>query len=114
MIILPVIKGEKLELRCYNGMQGLRKGSYNIEEPTGPLFSEYAKIDLAIIPGVAFDAMGNRLGRGKGYYDRLLPYMEAYRIGICFGFQVIDGIPAEPFDCVMNEVWTEKGRLSKK
>ncbi len=110
-IILPVVKGEDLELRYYTGKQGLKKGSYGIEEPTGRLLEDYRLIELAIIPGVSFDLQGNRLGRGKGYYDRLLPHLQAYNIGICFEFQVSRSLPTEAFDQKMDEVWTENGSL---
>lgn len=110
-IVLPTVKGDELELHYYTGRNDLRKGSYGIEEPTGELLSNLQEIDLAIIPGVSFDGKGNRLGRGKGYYDRLLPRLSSYNIGICFHFQVCPEIPSEPFDCSMHEVWTEKGRL---
>ena len=68
-ILLPVIKDDELVLKKY---QDLRLGKYNIMEPTGDVFLDYDKIDLAIIPGRAFDLNNNRLGRGKGYYDRFL------------------------------------------
>lgn len=111
-ILLPVVKGDILELRIYAGKQSLKTGeAYHIEEPTGETFTAYEKIDFSIIPGVSFDTQGNRLGRGKGYYDKLLPLLHSYNIGICYGFQVSEKIPAEPFDQVMNEVWTENGRL---
>ena len=51
-------------------------------EPTGEAFTAYEKIDFAIIPGVSFDARGNRLGRGKGYYDKLLPLLHSYNIDV--------------------------------
>ena len=109
-ILLPVVKGDELELHRYTGKQDLQAGPFGIEEPTGPLFTDYEQIDLAIIPGMAFDAFGHRLGRGKGYYDRLLPRLTAaYRIGICFGFQLCPCVPTEPFDLSMHEVWTEHG-----
>ena len=111
-IILPVVIGEcDLELRRYTGKQDLSKGAFGIEEPTGSPFNEFEEIDLAIIPGVSFDAQGNRLGRGKGYYDRMLPKVSSPKIGICFDFQISKTIPTETFDHVMDEVWTEKGRL---
>ena len=105
---MPVVKGDELELRYYTGKQDLQKGSYNIEEPQGELLTNYDKIDLAIIPGVAFDSQGNRLGRGKGYYDRLLKQLNAYKIGICFHFQICTHIPTETFDKPMDEVWSEE------
>lgn len=76
-------------------------------EPVGSLFpqEEYDQIELAIIPGMAFDAMGHRLGRGKGYYDRLLPQLTAaYKIGVCYPFQFVSDVPSEEHDVRMNEV----------
>ncbi len=114
-ILLPVVKGDTLELRLYTGKQCLATGeSYGIEEPTGEAFTHYNEIELSIIPGVSFDAQGNRLGRGKGYYDRMLPLLSSYNIGICFGFQVSPSIPCEPFDRPMDEVWTEAGRTRQQ
>ena len=78
-------------------------------EPQGKDFTELEKIDLAIIPGMAFDKEGNRLGRGKGYYDRLLQQLRdctIYKIGICFDFQFLDHIPTEPHDIPVDEVIT--------
>jgi 5-formyltetrahydrofolate cyclo-ligase len=103
-ILLPVVVGDDLELRLYSGRDSLRVGAYNILEPVGPVFSDYDSIDLAVVPGVAFTADGIRLGRGKGYYDRLLPRIKARKIGICFPFQILHSIPAESFDIRMDEV----------
>ena len=76
-------------------------------EPTGPLFADYSKIQLAIIPGMGFDRQGNRLGRGKGYYDRMLAKLShAYKIGVCFPFQLFDKIPTDIYDITMDEVLT--------
>ena len=106
-ILLPVVTGDDLELRLYTGPEDLTIGAYGIEEPTGALFTDYSAIDLIVVPGVAFDRNGNRLGRGKGYYDRLLPRIpSAYKIGICFPFQLVDEVPAEPFDIRMDEIIT--------
>lgn len=106
-ILLPVVIGDELELRCYTGPGDLAVGAYGIEEPTGERFSAYEEIDLAIIPGVAFDRQGHRLGRGKGYYDRLLPSLpHTYKIGICFPYQLVDEVPSESFDICMDEVLT--------
>ena len=107
-ILLPVVIGEELELRTYTGPNDLRIGAYGIEEPVGTPFTDYAAIDLAVIPGVAFDSRGNRLGRGKGYYDRLLPHMPTtYKIGICFPFQLVKEVPAETSDNRMDEIVTQ-------
>ena len=68
-------------------------------------------IDLVIVPGVAFDRQHNRLGRGKGFYDRLLSTLSAPKIGICYSFQLKEHIPTEPFDKKMDLILTEKETL---
>lgn len=111
-VLLPVVKGDVLELRVYAGKECLKTGeAYHIEEPMGEAFTAYGQIDFAVIPGVSFDSEGNRLGRGKGYYDRLLPLLHSYNVGICYEFQISEHIPTEPFDRTMDEVWTENGRF---
>ncbi len=106
-LLLPVVKGEALELRLYRPGEALLKGRFGIEEPAGAAFTRFASIALAVVPGVAFDRGCHRLGRGKGYYDRLLPQLSAaYKIGVCFPFQLLDEVPTEPFDMPMDEVIT--------
>lgn len=100
-VLLPVVVGDDLELRVYEGDSSLSVGAFGIKEPIGPVFplSEYDSINLAIVPGMAFDAYGNRLGRGKGYYDRLLPRLRnAMKIGVCFPFQMVERVPSEVHD----------------
>ena len=106
-VLLPVVVGDDLELRCYQGTHELKMGAFGIAEPTGPLFTDYAKIDFVAVPGMAFDKNGNRLGRGKGYYDRLLPKLtHAYKAGICFPYQLVDEVPVEDTDIPMDAVLT--------
>lgn len=105
-VLLPVCKGDELELRLYEGETSLAEGSFGIMEPQGSLFlpGSYGEIELAVIPGMAFDRAGHRLGRGKGYYDRLLPQLTNARLqGICFPFQFFDAIPSEAHDVAMHE-----------
>ncbi len=104
-IVLPVVSNNILELRIYSDPDDLAIGSYGILEPTGTLFTNYNAIDLAIIPGMAFDSNNNRLGRGKGYYDKLLPMLKATKAGVCFPFQILDEIPTEEFDVKMDLVF---------
>lgn len=106
-IILPTVIGDDLVLYRYDGPESLHPGSFGILEPTGDTpFTDYSRIALAVIPGMAFDRLGNRLGRGKGYYDRLLPRLpHAYKLGLCFPFQLLDEeIPHESFDQKVDEV----------
>lgn len=103
--ILPVVRGNELELRFFDGIQSLKQGSsFGIMEPTGKIVNDLTGIDLIIVPGIAFDKAGNRLGRGKAYYDKTLSNCNALKLGVCFDFQLIENIPIEPHDIIMNEV----------
>ena len=106
-ILLPKVTGETtMELRTYRGDADLSIGYFDIMEPSGLPFTDYDKIDVAVIPGMAFDQRGNRLGRGKGYYDRFLSKLPThiYKIGVCFDFQKFEIIPASPTDVAMDIV----------
>lgn len=105
-IILPSVVGDMLELHIYDAASSTKHGAFNIVESCGRRLTpdEYSSIDLAIIPGVAFDQAGNRLGRGKGYYDRLLPLLTCHTIGLCYPHQYIDEVPHEPHDIPVDEV----------
>lgn len=105
-VLLPKVVSETdMELRVYTGPQDLRVGAFGIMEPCGEVFTACEDIDLAVIPGMAFDRHGNRLGRGKGYYDRMLARIpHAYKIGLCFDFQLVDQVPTEPTDIPMDEI----------
>ena len=85
----------------------LKKGRFGIPEPAVPVFATEDELDLIIVPGVAFDRTGHRVGRGGGFYDRLLPQYRAVRAGICFGFQCLEPIPAQEHDIRMDWVVTE-------
>lgn len=104
-IFLPKVVGDDLILLPYS-RQKLATGAYGIEEPTTVTPVSPSQIDLIIVPAMAFDSWGNRLGRGKGYYDRLLSQSAATRIGIGYDFQLLDCIPAEPHDIKMHYIFT--------
>lgn len=107
-LLLPLVEGDDLYLLPYQGRESLKPGAFGILEPVKPQRPVTKnEMDLIIVPGVAFDRQCNRMGRGKGYYDRLLSDSETPKIGICFGFQLFDSIPAEPFDQKMNLIITE-------
>lgn len=100
-VLLPkVLDDETMELRRYTGRHDLREGAFHIMEPIGALFTSSA-IDIALIPGVAFDAFGHRLGRGRGYYDRFLSSLRTVPtelIGLCFDFQKVPEVPVDAND----------------
>lgn len=110
--VLPVVAGDVLELRLFEGEAHLVTGSrYGILEPDGTTFRDYSEIDLVLVPGVAFDREGYRLGHGMAYYDRLLPRLtRAHKVGVGFDFQLVDGVPVEPHDEVLDAIVVPGGR----
>lgn len=104
---LPRVNGVNLDILPYEESR-LELGSFHIEEPTGTDVADVNDIELMIIPAVAFDRNGNRLGRGKGFYDRLLATSHATKIGVGYEFQLFDSIPSEPHDVAMDMVITQK------
>ncbi|MBQ4162847.1 MAG: 5-formyltetrahydrofolate cyclo-ligase [Parabacteroides sp.] len=111
-LLLPIVKGNDLQLLLYTGKESVKTGAFGIWEPTEECeVVPEEEIDLVIVPGVAFDRQHNRLGRGKGFYDRLLSTLSAPKIGICYDFQLKELIPIEPFDKKMDLILTEKETL---
>lgn len=106
-IILPSVDGNTLRLKLYRGEKQLVDGQkYNIREPSGQDYKFPEKIELIIVPGIAFDEVNNRLGRGKAYYDKLLKTLHAKKYGVCFSFQMFDSIPVDLLDVKMDKVFT--------
>lgn len=84
----------------------MKPGAFNIPEPQGENFFDFNLISKAYIPGLAFTREGLRLGRGKGYYDRLLPLLShAELIGVCPSGHLVEELPVEPHDQRVNRVW---------
>ncbi|MDD5527015.1 MAG: 5-formyltetrahydrofolate cyclo-ligase [Candidatus Omnitrophota bacterium] len=84
----------------------LKKGLYGIGEPVNRKFIGCDDIDLIIVPGVAFDKAGNRLGRGKGYYDNFLKRLPSTvpSVGLAYDFQVVPRIPSAEHDTALTKV----------
>ena len=105
--LLPVASGNTvIPVRITDYPEGLEKGPLGMPQPRSR--EEYrGSIDAAVIPGLAFDLRGYRLGRGGGHYDRMLEKMKIFRIGLAYDFQVIKALPAEEHDQRMDIVLTE-------
>ena len=104
-VLLPkVLDDTTMELRQYAGSQDLSEGAYHIMEPMGAPFKDFSQIDVALIPGLAFDPQGHRLGRGKGYYDRFLTVFKGKTIGVCFDFQKVAEVPVDAHDVAVDRV----------
>jgi 5-formyltetrahydrofolate cyclo-ligase len=109
-VYLPVINGDDLKIVQYTGEDSLVAGDkYGIPEPNGPEIEDEHSIEAVIVPGVAFDADNNRMGRGAGYYDRILKRIpDAKKIALAFDFQMVDKVPVEAHDIKMDVVITNK------
>lgn len=107
---LPRVNGVNLDLLPYIESE-LERGAFDIEEPQGSELANVDDIDLMIIPAVAFDRRGNRLGRGKGFYDRLLASSRATKIGVGYEFQLMEELPSEEHDVPMDMVITQYSYL---
>ena len=103
---LPRVNGVNLEILPYDESR-LELGAFHIEEPTGTNTVDPSELELIVVPAVAFDRKGNRLGRGKGFYDRLLATTKAAKVGVGYEFQLFDEIPAEEHDVPMDMVITQ-------
>jgi 5-formyltetrahydrofolate cyclo-ligase len=85
----------------------LVRGEFGILEPRSSCDpSPLNRLDLVLVPGVAFDAQGRRLGRGKGYYDRLLTQVRGTTCGVAFDEQIVAAVPVEPHDVRLNCILT--------
>ncbi len=102
-LLLPTVVGDDIIPVTFNQDSTFKEGAFHILEPENETYT--GQIDLILVPGMAFDKNGNRLGRGKGFYDRFLQKQpHAQKIGVCFDFQIVENIPAEDFDQKVNFV----------
>lgn len=97
------LKGRVMEHYRYTGQQHLVPGIFGTRHPAGEPYT--GTYDLILVPGLAFTARGDRLGYGAGYYDTFLPrHPEAFTAAVCFPFQVLDALPVEEHDHVVQRV----------
>ena len=101
VLVLPRIVDGAIEPALVGA--GFTSGSWGIREPRGEAVNPTA-LDLIIVPGVAFTHSGGRLGHGRSYYDRFLPAASAFKVGACFTEQIVDELPIEPHDVILDAV----------
>ncbi len=106
-LILPKVSGNDMRLITVEDPSQLRKGAYGIPEPSSGQETEPSDVDLAVVPGIAFDRKGYRVGFGKGYYDRLLKKVSAPKVGVAYSFQVLESVPRDEWDEPVDVVVTE-------
>lgn len=115
VVALPRIEQDEIVFYKINSKSVLVKNKYKIEEPISKKdnYIEKENIDLVIVPGLCFDRSGNRLGYGKGFYDRFLSGTSIRTIAICFDEQLLDEglLPASNSDVKIEEIITNKEKI---
>lgn len=115
----PRITGESLEFVAVHMLEDLAPSAWNpnIREPQirDEIIVAPSEMDLILVPGLAFTRDGCRLGRGGGYYDRLLAARAPHTVvlGVCFDLQIVADLPTEPHDQRVDAVITESGLLPR-
>lgn len=111
-IVLPLVVGDSLVLKEFSGKEHLVSGYKGILEPSSDALTVAPEeIDFAIIPGVAFDVSRNRMGRGKGFYDRTLPLLKCFTAGIGYDCQLLESIPVDEWDVPLDAVITPSRQI---
>ncbi len=108
-VAVPVVKGDNLiasKIIDFNDLN--KKSKFGILEPSKIKEVDINEIDLVIVPGVAFDCAGYRIGYGKGYYDKFLNDFEKEKVALAFELQIQKELPNEDHDVVVDKIVTEK------
>ncbi|OFY04677.1 MAG: 5-formyltetrahydrofolate cyclo-ligase [Bacteroidetes bacterium GWF2_43_63] len=103
IMLLPRMVGPDIIPVVFDGNL-IKEPILGVEEPQGLEYRQTDMINVIIVPGVAFDSFGNRMGRGKGYYDKFLRKTKALKVGVCFAEQVAAEIPTDHHDLPMDLV----------
>ena len=104
-VLLPRIEGDVMNFYCYSP-ESMSSGAFGILEPVGGEPVAPYEIDVMVVPGVAFTLTGDRMGRGKGYYDKYMSLEEfrAVKIGVCYDVQLVDVLPTEIHDVKIDSI----------
>jgi 5-formyltetrahydrofolate cyclo-ligase len=90
-------------------------GKFGVREPAATCEEiPLNQFDLVLVPGMAFDLQGNRLGRGQGFYDRILAEVSGIKCGVAYDFQLLATIPTEPHDAKVNFIFTPSRGVKRK
>lgn len=109
-VVIPKVMQQEIEPSIIIDFDNLiPAGKFGILEPIEIMKIAYKNIDLVLVPGIAFDSEGHRIGYGFGYYDKFLKKVpKAVKIGLAFDFQIVDKIPKEEHDVPVDFIITEK------
>ena len=84
------------------------KGAFSVREPKEKILCPKEDIDTVVVPGIAFDKKGNRMGFGKGCYDMFLEDFNGVKVGMCYDFQLADDLPHSEYDIAMDYIFSDK------
>ncbi len=109
-VIVPVVdnKNHLLMHSELKSLDSLKRSKLNIWEPEEKHFVNPDNAGLIVVPGIAFDLKGNRIGFGKGFYDRFLVHIDAIKVALTYEFQIVENIPTTNNDIPVNIIITEK------
>lgn len=105
---VPITRGVVITPACYSPDMAMKTGEYGVKEPESPVYEDKTILDFIIVPAVAADRNGNRMGFGKGCYDRFLEGLSCPRVAALFELQLAELSP-KPHDAVMDYIITEGG-----
>jgi len=110
---LPRVVGDALHLHEVGADDVLEEGAFGVlEPPEAAARIDPAEVDVVLVPGLAFDARGHRIGYGRGFYDRLLPQLtRAFRVGLAYDFQLVPELPEDPHDVPVHCLITDARTL---
>jgi len=111
-VALPRMENGRMVMRLVTSTTPLAQGAFGIQEPPATATEVIpSELNLVLTPGLAFDLKGGRLGQGGGDYDRLLAAVgpNCTKVGWCYDFQIIEGVPVEPHDQRVDLIATPKG-----
>jgi 5-formyltetrahydrofolate cyclo-ligase len=113
-VIAPIVVGDHLDWARLDPGRGLASGPLGVAEPTGDRLGNAAlqAVDLVLVPALAVDRQGHRLGRGRGYYDRALVGVTAPVIAVVYDHEYVERLPAEPHDRPVDGVLRPSGFVS--
>ena len=104
-VYLPVVDNGNMYFALYNDKENLNSGAFGVQEPISGILN--TDFDIVFTPLRAFDKNNNRLGRGGGYYDRVLPKLSAKKVGIAYSCQRVDTIPTCDYDFPLDLIITD-------
>jgi len=107
-VLVPVVKQGEMQSAFLKNTKQLKKGAFGILEPCETLLKNPDQQCVFVIPGLVFDRQGNRMGYGKGFYDRFLEKKPQLKIAFAYSFQVLGQILSQPHDVLMDKIITEK------